>query len=100
MTTYSRKQYFRVIKELLIRAGAPSIQLTPKTSLKDDLKLSASDYYFLKVDIEELLQRSVDTDLVFESKTVSDLISLMMNLMEAVTTPEYCECKNHVISFI
>jgi acyl carrier protein len=75
-----KQRYFRVVEGLLIRSGIPSKKLKPEASLKDDLKLSSNDYFFLKVDIEEFLRRPIDLDLIFESKTISDLVSLIVKI--------------------
>lgn len=67
----------REVQSLLMRAGVPNEKLRLDASLIDDLKLHPNDYYFLTLDIEELLHKPVDIDLVFDSKTVSDLVTLV-----------------------
>jgi hypothetical protein len=70
-------RYFQDVENLLIKNGVPVKKLRLNTSLQADLKLHPNDYYFLTLDLEELLEKPLDLDKVFESKTVSDLVALM-----------------------
>jgi hypothetical protein len=76
-TDSTTSRYLKDVENLLIRNGVPVKKLRLNASLQADLKLHPNDYYFLTLDLEALLEKPVDLDKVYESKTVSDLIVLM-----------------------
>ena len=78
MKLHSTQKELQDVKCLLMRTGVPIEKLRLDASLLDDLKLHPNDYYFLTLDIEELVHKPVDMDQVFDSKTVLDLVTLLV----------------------
>jgi hypothetical protein len=71
------KTHLTEVQYLLKRGGFTFTKLHRSTSLAEDLKFHHIDYYFLKLDIEELTKKEIDIDRIFSCTIINDVIELI-----------------------
>lgn len=70
--------YFKKVVCLLKREGFKADKFLLSTSLNTDLKFHQNDFYFLKLDIEEMTLSEVDLDEIYACTYVTDVVNLLM----------------------
>ncbi|HTJ51887.1 MAG TPA: hypothetical protein VL443_20645 [Cyclobacteriaceae bacterium] len=72
------RNYLNHVRNLLRWVSIKNVKILPSTSLYEDLKLHHNDYYFLKLDIEEMTRAEIDLDEIYECVQVMDVVRLLI----------------------